>query len=197
MSAPQLRLRSSPVEEKLGESGIWAFESRHGESFFMGFTMHRFPKLLLIREGVGQVESDLGTFTCKTGDCVLVTPGLNHRIVDDANTPITLYGLGVAMKLLACVPEVVAQLPAGVFSAEQLKPVLAEQRIRRILYLDGQSDAASRLACVEPRWSYSPKSRWRSIHLASPGTDVRKRLMRSTHCCRGISFGLPIISLSR
>jgi len=154
MSAPQLRLRSSPVEEKLGESGIWAFESRHGESFFMGFTMHRFPKLLLIREGVGQVESDLGTFTCKTGDCVLVTPGLNHRIVDDANTPITLYGLGVATKLLACVPEVVAQLPAGVFSAEQLKPVLAEQRIRRILYLDGQSDAASRVAAKHGSQDY-------------------------------------------
>jgi len=148
MSAPQPRLRTSPVEEKLRESGIWAFESRHGDSFSMALTMHLFPKLLLIREGAGQVEGDWGALVCKTGDCVLVPPGLRHRIVDDPNAAIALYGLGIATKLLSCVPEAVAGLPAGVFSAEQLKPVLAEQRIRRILYLDGQSDAASRLACV-------------------------------------------------
>jgi AraC-like DNA-binding protein len=148
MATFHARLRSSPVEENIGESGIWAFESRHGESFSMAATSHRFPKLLLIREGVGQVEGDWGSVNCKMGDCVLVPPGLSHRIIDAPNAAISLYGLGIATGLFACVPEILSRLPAGVFSAEQLKSVMTEQRIRRILYLDGQSDAASRLACV-------------------------------------------------
>lgn len=142
------RLRSDPVEEKLGESGIWAFESRHGATFSMTTTVHRFPKLLLIREGSGHVIGDWGTLRCETGDCVLVPPGLRHRIEDDPHHAIWLYGLGVATRLFSCVPEMIAELPRGVLSSGQLKAIAVEQRLRRIMYLDGQSDAASRLACV-------------------------------------------------
>ncbi len=148
MSNSAVRLRSVPVEEKLGDSGIWAFESRHGESFSMATTTHRFPKLLLIREGRGTIQGDGGMRSCKMGDCVLIPPGTRHRIVDDTYHAISLYGLGVATKLLSCVPEIVTELTTGVFSGEQLNSVGVEHRLRRILYLNGQSAAASRLACV-------------------------------------------------
>jgi AraC-like DNA-binding protein len=142
------RLRSGPVDERLRESGVWAFESRHGASFSMTTTVHRFPKLLLIREGCGHVIGDWGTLRCETGDCVLVPPGLRHRIEDDPHRAIWLYGLGVATRLFSCVPEMIADLPRGVLSSAQLKAIAVEQRLKRILYLDGRADAASRLACV-------------------------------------------------
>lgn len=148
MAVMTARLRAVPVEEKMGPSGIWAFESRHGETFSMTTTVHRFPKLLLIRKGSGRIDGDWGNRVCKMGDCVLIPPGLRHRIIDQSDQAISLYGLGVASRLFSCVPEMLAELSVGVFPAQQLKSVAIERRLRRILYLDGQSDAASRLACV-------------------------------------------------
>jgi AraC-like DNA-binding protein len=142
------RLRVNPVEEKLSDYGIWAFESRHGAAFVMAETSHRFPKVLLIREGRGHVLGDWGDVTCESGDCVLVPAGMRHRIVDDPQRAISLYGLGVSLRHFGAVPDFLEQLPTGAFIAQQVKSVSLEHRLRRILYLDGQQDAASRLACV-------------------------------------------------
>lgn len=148
MRTPPPRLRTHPVEENLSIYGLWAFESRHGTEFTMPSTIHRFPKLLLIREGQGQVVGDWGAISCKMGDCVMVPPKLTHRIVDAPSASISLYGLGVATKLLASVPGIIDELPTGVLPSEQLKSIAVEHRLRRILYLAGQSDKASQLSCV-------------------------------------------------
>ena len=112
--------RAEPGAENLDPVGLWAFESRHSESFAMGFTRHRFVKLLLITQGSGTVHGDWGDRVCKMGDLVVVPAGLRHRIIDDPRHPIALYGLGIAAKLLRCVPGVTAALPSGVLRAEQL-----------------------------------------------------------------------------
>lgn len=148
MNPPASRLRTHPVEEKLSDYGIWAFESRHGVEFSMASTVHRFPKLLLIREGQGRVAGDWGVIDCKMGDCIVVPPKLTHRIIDSPSAAISLYGLGIATKLLSCVPGIVDELPTGVLPSEQLKSIAVEHRLRRILYLDGQTDKASQLSCV-------------------------------------------------
>lgn len=140
--------RAEPVAENLDAVGLWAFESRHSESFAMGFTRHRFVKLLLIIQGSGTVQGDWGEPVCKTGDLVIVPAGLRHRIIDDPRHPISLYGLGIAAKLLRCVPGVTALLPSGVLRAEQLGPLRLEQRMRRLLYAHGQPDEVYRLAAV-------------------------------------------------
>ncbi len=140
--------RAEPVAENLDPVGLWAFESRHSESFAMGFTRHRFVKLLLITQGSGTVHGDWGDRICKTGDLVVVPAGLRHRIIDDPRHPISLYGLGIAAKLLRCVPGVTSSLPSGVMPAEQLGPLRLEQRMRRLLYAHGQPDRVYRLAAV-------------------------------------------------
>lgn len=140
--------RAEPVAENLDPIGLWAFESRHSESFAMGFTRHRFVKLLLITQGSGTVHGDWGDRVCKMGDLVVVPAGLRHRIIDDPRHPIALYGLGIAAKLLRCVPGVTAALPSGVLRAEQLGPLRLEQRMRRLLYAHRQADQVYRLAAV-------------------------------------------------
>src|SRR5690606_27431674 len=73
---------------------------------------------------------------------------LRHRIIDDSRHPISLYGLGIAAKLLRCVPGVTASLPSGVLRSEQRGPLRLEQRMRRLLYAHGQPDRVYRLAAV-------------------------------------------------
>lgn len=145
---PAITIRSKPVREKLDPVGLWAFESRHGDSFTMDFTRHQFLKLLLITQGSGAVQGDWGEPVCKTGDLVVVPAGLRHRVIDHPRQPISLYGLGIAGKLLRCVPEAGLSLPSGVLRADQLGPLRLEQRMRRLLYAHAQSEPVYRLAAV-------------------------------------------------
>jgi len=140
--------RIAPVEEKLDESGIWAFESQHGDEFQMDFTRHRFLKLLLISAGAGVIEGDWGKPVCKKGDLVVVPAGMRHKIVDSHRQPISLYGLGIAHKLFRPVDRVTASLPSGVLQAQQLGPLRLENRMRRLLYTHRQVDPLHRLASV-------------------------------------------------
>ncbi len=148
MSDSHSTIRTEPVDEQLDSVGLWAFESRHGDAFTMAFTRHRFVKMLLIIGGSGTVEGDWGDPICKTGDLVVVPAGLRHRIIDHPRQPISLYGLGIASKLLRCVPDACASLPRGVLHADQLGPLRLEQRMRRLLYAHNQPEALYRLVSV-------------------------------------------------
>lgn len=129
-------------------SGIWAFESRHDESFFMAPTRHQFLKLLWIREGAGAIRYDATETDCETGDCVIVPPRVRHRIVDEASAPISLYGLGIDTRLLSFDPGLVESLPDGVIPAGRARLLGVEPRMRRLLYLHARCGSAARLAGV-------------------------------------------------
>jgi len=140
--------RESPVDEKLDESGIWAFESQHGDTFQMDFTRHRFLKLLLITAGAGVIEGDWGKPVCRKGDLVVVPAGLRHRIVDSHRQPISLYGLGIALKLFRPVGRITDTFPRGVLQSQQLGPLRLENRMRRLLYTHRHGDPLHQLASV-------------------------------------------------
>jgi len=140
--------RIVPVEEKLDETGIWAFESQHGDTFQMDFTCHQFLKLLLITAGAGVIEGDWGEQVCKKGDLVFVPAGLRHKIVDSWRQPISLYGLGIAPHLFRSVDRVVEAFPSGVLQAQLLGPLRLENRLRRLLYTHRQGGPLHRLATV-------------------------------------------------
>lgn len=140
--------RSRPVGEAIDSSGIWAFESRHDESFFMAPTRHQFLKLLWIREGAGAIRYETTDAACETGDCVIVPPGVRHRIVDEPSAPIALYGLGIDTRLLSFDPGAVESLPGGVIPAGRARLLGVEPRMRRLLYLHARRGPAARLAGV-------------------------------------------------
>ncbi len=129
-------------------SAFGAFESHHDDRFRMGPTTHRFPKLLLIREGVGKIQFESHELSCKAGDLLVVAAGERHWLVDQPGRPMSLLGLGLSPKLLASVPSVTGELCSGVFAPEQTVAIQIEQRMRRLLYLERQSDPARQLACV-------------------------------------------------
>lgn len=148
VTATDRRRRSRPVRENMRSFGVWAFESHHDDRFRMGPTSHRFPKLLLIREGAGKLQFESSELSCKAGDLLVVATGERHWLVDQPGKPMSLLGLGLSPKLLTSVPTVTDDLCSGVFAPEQTASLQIEQRMRRLLYLERQSDPARQLACV-------------------------------------------------
>lgn len=140
--------RTVPVEENLDESGIWAFESQHGDAFQMDLTHHRFLKLLLITAGAGAIVGDWGSPVCKKGDLVIIPAGVRHKIVDTHRQPISLYGLGIAPQCFRPVAMATDMIPSGILPAQQLGPLRLENRLRRLLYTHRQSSPLYRLASV-------------------------------------------------
>lgn len=140
--------RTTPVRESMATHGLWVFESRHDEAFFMTPTRHPFLKLLYLREGTGTIEGDWGRVSCKTGDCVLVPAGLRHRVVDDPAAPISLYGLGIASQLLSFDSRLPGCLKSGIVPRSQVLLSPVEPKLRRLLYLNSLPTAPGRLAAV-------------------------------------------------
>lgn len=114
----------------------------------MDFVRHDFWKWLLLVRGSGMVEGDWGQPVCKTGDLIAVPPGLRHRIVDHPRQPISLYGLGIAPRVLTCVPTVAAFLPSGVLPASELSLLHLKRRMRRLLFTHARRDPPHQLATV-------------------------------------------------
>jgi AraC-like DNA-binding protein/mannose-6-phosphate isomerase-like protein (cupin superfamily) len=140
--------RSTPVPPDMRSHGLWAFESRHDQSFAMPITSHPFFKLLLIREGLGTLEFEGESSGCEGGDLVLVPARVRHRVIDLPKAPISLYGLGIDQRQLPCVASVVAGFRNGVYQEPLLRSLRIEQRLRKILYLHHQLDSASQLASI-------------------------------------------------
>ncbi len=150
--SPEIReKRSDPVAEMMTEYGVWAFESHHTPSFQMPTTSHAFPKLLFIQEGQGQVLFEKGTtnrsvsIACKSGDCVYVPRFCSHRIIDQPNAPISLYGLGVDLSRLVSTSHLERMAPAGKLAPERVMLLGMRHRMRRLLYLVTQRTASAML----------------------------------------------------
>lgn len=120
----------------------------------MGPTEHRFPKLLYIREGSGQIKTtaDMPSLeidiNCDPGDCFFVPSRTRHRIVDDPRQPISLYGLAIdpsRMPPCECLDTI---LPFGRLPRHRVSMLGVERRIRRLLYLVSQDNSGSVLSSI-------------------------------------------------
>ena len=116
-------------------------------------TQHRFPKLLYIREGSGQIAADWATSAgdasnCVSGDCILIPEGMSHRIVDTPRHPISLYGLAIDPHKITPCAEIEKMIPIGKLPRQRMSLLNIERRIRRLLYLVSQPSSASTLSAI-------------------------------------------------
>lgn len=147
-SPGQAETRSTPVPPDLRAHGLWIFESRHDQSFAMPVTQHPFFKLLLIREGSGDIEFEGLHACCKGGSLVLVPAGVRHRIIDKPRAPISLYGLGIELHQLPSLVSVLAAFSPRVYDEAELRTLRLEPRLRKLLFLSEHTDAANQLASI-------------------------------------------------
>ncbi|WP_160168346.1 AraC family transcriptional regulator [Novipirellula maiorica] len=159
MTVDSTQRRSIPVPETMSNSGLWVFESLHDESFSMAETEHRFPKLLYIREGAGEVAANWAAAVdgatgeaaspdCVAGDCILIPAGLKHRIVDSPRHPISLYGMAIDPHKITPCAEIETMIPIGKLPRQRMSLLNIERRFRRLLYLASQPSSASTLSAI-------------------------------------------------
>lgn len=144
--------RKQPVPERILESGIRVFESDHDSSFEMRASRHRFPELLYFREGRGHIQFEIPKrseqLTCAPGDCVIVPAKVDHVIVDEPGSPLSLYGLAIDPEKIAVGSELSDLLPAGKLPRQRTVLLDIENRLRRLLYLSANSNPVAKLSAV-------------------------------------------------
>ncbi len=183
MSSLDPSIRSKPVPPKINKIGIWAFESKHTETFTMKFTAHSFLEILFIREGDGQVETGTLATQCTIGDLVVIPPRQQHRLIDNEASPISLYGLGVDLRWLDAIPNALELFQYGVYSNSDAEQQRIEQHLRRLLYLFQQSDTASQFASIATALtllseiSYVLNRREDHRHLSLDADSIRDPMM--------------------
>ncbi|MEM6691769.1 MAG: hypothetical protein AAF664_20240, partial [Planctomycetota bacterium] len=149
-----MNVRNRPVPDSMGESGISVFESRHGPEFQMALTSHAFPELLHVRVGSGAIvfvraTGEESSIVCKAGTSVLIPERARHRIIDNVDDPMTVYGLAIDSKRFPSMAGLTDRLPEGRVRADG--PPLDDLglRIRRLLYLSGmQKDVVERASLI-------------------------------------------------
>jgi len=84
------RRRKRPHRVRLGERGVYIFESRHSPDFSMGLVAQDFHHLYVVREGRGFIETKGERLAIRENHILHVPARVAHRPVDDPDAPLTL-----------------------------------------------------------------------------------------------------------
>jgi AraC family L-rhamnose operon regulatory protein RhaS len=84
------RNRKRPHRVRLGERGVYVFESRHSPDFRMEMVAQDFAHLYFVREGRGFIEAESGRLPVRENQMVYVPARVAHRPVDDPADPLIL-----------------------------------------------------------------------------------------------------------
>src|SRR4051812_22253367 len=85
-----------PIPVALPPDGVFVFESYHRPGFHMAAQQHDFLELFYVLEGTGAFHLAGRACPCRRGDLIAVPPGFSHRIEDNPDGPLALYGVAVA-----------------------------------------------------------------------------------------------------
>jgi AraC family L-rhamnose operon regulatory protein RhaS len=124
--------RRTPVPVSLPPHGVYVWESRHDHGFRMPSESHPFAEVFYLLDGTGTITIGRTRHPCKAGDVVVVPPHAEHRIEDE--TPLTLYGIGIAPGLFTGDPDVLTRLPAGRLAARPGLAATVRGGLRRLLF---------------------------------------------------------------
>lgn len=124
--------RRTPVPVALPPHGVYVWESRHDHGFRMPPERHPFAELFYLLDGTGAFLIDAARHPCRAGDVVVVPPHAEHHIEDES--PLTLYGIGVAAHLFAADPDSLARLPRGRVPTHPPLATRVRGGLRRLLF---------------------------------------------------------------
>ena len=85
--------RKRPHQVRLGDLGIYVFESRHSPDFQMDLLARDFHQLYTVREGQGFVETETEKTPIHENQIFYAPPHTAHRLVDDPADPLTVVVL--------------------------------------------------------------------------------------------------------
>lgn len=125
--------RRTPVSVQLPPHGVYVWESRHDHGFRMPPERHPFVEVFYVLDGAGVFHIEGTPHPCRPGDVLVIHPHAVHHIEDDS-TPLTLYGIGIAARLLAPDPDALGRLPNGRVPAAPALAARVRGGLRRLLF---------------------------------------------------------------
>lgn len=123
-----------PVEHLFPAWGVDVFESHHAEGWSMPSVAHDFMKFIFVHEGRGYLEVGGEQKPCAPGNAIVVPIGLEHRIVDSADAPLSLYVVSIQHQILEATCFAEGTLPAGVLELSEHAAQKVERSMRRLLF---------------------------------------------------------------
>src|SRR5262245_45527489 len=139
--------RRSPVAVHLPSHGVYVWETQHDYGFQMDVEAHPFTEIFYVLDGSGVFVIDEHQHACGSGDVVMVPPGAGH-VIEDRQTPLTLYGIGVSADLLARDPDALRQTRAGVVPGSRALAGRVRAGIRKLLYEQADTRPGGRAMIV-------------------------------------------------
>jgi AraC-like DNA-binding protein len=137
----------SPVAVHLPPHGVYVWETQHDHGFRMETESHPFAEIFYVLDGAGAFVIDGYRHACGAGDVVIVPPGAAH-VIEDRDSPLTLYGIGVATELLAHDPTTLRSARAGVVASSRSLAGRVRASIRRLLYEQTDTQPGGRALMV-------------------------------------------------
>ena len=128
------------IDVTLASHGVFVLESHHAPGFRMAAQRHDFLEIFYVIEGAGTFHIDGRSHACQKRDIVVVPVGALHRIEDDPESPLSLYGICITPRVWqheATLTDHLSagRLPIGKLAATQvrrdLRSMLFEQRLAR------------------------------------------------------------------
>ncbi len=137
----------SPVEVRFRERGYALLESHHEEGFFMDWRSDSFPKVLMFVGGEGILEMENVSFAIRAPMVYVIPQKHQHRIVDTAGKPLSVYGICLKEPLFPS--QSLVQTVCEAFSMENdprrmqrieewLRQLMAEERQQQRDFEDAQ-----------------------------------------------------------
>jgi AraC-like DNA-binding protein/quercetin dioxygenase-like cupin family protein len=131
---PDSTLRRRPVEVRLPAFGVFVLESHHGPGFQMPASSHEFLEVFYILRGTGRFTIEGRTHPCHDGDVVVIPVGHIHRIEDDPEAPLSLYGFCVAPDVWRAEPDLLKSVPGGKLAISGPAASQVRSDLRRLLF---------------------------------------------------------------
>lgn len=128
-----MQSRREPVAVVLPAHGVYVWETQHAHGFVMNSESHPFAEVFYVLDGAGAFVLGGRAEPCRAGDVVVVPPDVVH-LIEDHDTPLTLYGIGVSRALLAHDLEPVLRARAGTLPGSRVLSGRVRAGLRRLLH---------------------------------------------------------------
>ena len=122
-----------PAVAPIPEWGVVIFESHHARDFRMSVSRHSWLEVFYVLEGSGVFVIEDRPVTCGAGDVVVVPVGQSHRIRDDPDDPLAMYGVRIRPDVWKNAAEIERLLPSGRVRRNRLITLQTRAEFRQLL----------------------------------------------------------------
>ena len=140
------QLTKTALQENLPPWGLLVLESHHAPDFEMEWRTHPFHKIIYVLSGAGELQAEEERSRFLPRDLLVVPAGMRNRVVDDPDSPCSLYVLCLSRDLLGFDRQLEKRLTPGVRPRSSFLADQSEAIFRRLIFSQRHEGANASLA---------------------------------------------------